>query len=135
MFRVLCIFIATMLCASCSTSSLYPSPPMKEGEPAFIFTKPHEGIVIFDFGLSFSELSYIADQIIAKYPEVVLDRDNFTISKIANITANNQEYTRIEFEYKYKQIDTLHGYPMQKFSVWKGEDSLMIFAKIQVWPL
>jgi hypothetical protein len=132
MYRVFVTFFVLTLCSACSVSQ-FSDPPRKEAEPDFIETPLAK--IGYGAGLEFSELTIILSAIIDKYPKVIIDKANFTITKLSKITSNKETYTRIVFEYRYKQIKTMHGDPIQKFSVWKNKSGLLIFAKNVMWPL
>jgi hypothetical protein len=133
MYRAVMIFIVLTLCLGCTAGGSNFSPPRKEAEPEFFANKLAN--ITYGAGLKFSEFNVILNAIRDKYPKAIINKANFTITQLSRITSNKKTYTRIVFEYRYKQMKTMHGDSIQKFAVWKNESSLQIFAKNQMWPL
>jgi hypothetical protein len=125
-----------MFCLGCTAVDSRPSLPREKAEPEFSVKKRVKGEIYgFEVGLKLSEFNLILNEISNKYPEVIINTNNFTISKLYKIVSGKKTYSRIVFEYHYEQIKTRHGSPSQKFVVWKNESSLLIFAKNQIWPI
>jgi hypothetical protein len=136
MYRVIIMLFVLIFCLGCTTINSISSLPREKAEPEFVVQKNVEGeIYHFDVGITLSELNLILDELSDKYPKILINTNNFTISKLSKITSDNTTYRRIVIEYYYKQIKSMHGGPYQKFVVWKNESSLLIFPKNKIWPI